>query len=248
MKLQIHVDVREKDLIDLFKSYTEITIIEKALLIGDIIIYDDEKELIIFERKTIKYLAASIKDGRYQEQSLRLDSTELHNHNIFYIIEGSLTTLPSKYKINKQTILSSMISLCYYKGFSLLRTNSVLETCELIMQFVKKIEKMDKVGIYDLVNLNNTNESENNYINVIKREKKSNITPDNINILFLCQIPSVSTTSAKAIMEHFGTMYNLTNALLENKECLKDMTYMCGKKERKISKKVIENITNYLCK
>ena len=139
MKLQIHVDVREKDLIDLFKSYTEITIIEKALLIGDIIIYDDEKELIIFERKTIKDLAASIKDGRYQEQSLRLDSTELHNHNIFYIIEGSLTTLPSKYKINKQTILSSMISLCYYKGFSLLRTNSVLETCELIMQFVKSI-------------------------------------------------------------------------------------------------------------
>ena len=64
-----------------------------------------------------------------------------------------------------------MISLCYYKGFSLLRTNSVLETCELIMQFVKKIEKMDKVGIYDLVNLNNTNESENNYINVIKEKK-----------------------------------------------------------------------------
>ena len=51
MKLQIHVDVREKDLIDLFKSYTEITIIEKALLIGDIIIYDDEKELIILKKK-----------------------------------------------------------------------------------------------------------------------------------------------------------------------------------------------------
>ena len=247
MKLEIHIDIREKDLLDLFNSYSEITVIKKALPIGDAIIYHNEKELIIFERKTVKDLAASIKDGRYQEQSIRLDSTELHNHNIFYIIEGCINTLPSKYKINKQTILSSMISLCYYKGFSLLRTNSVLETCELILQFMKKIEKMGKVGIYDLVKSNNVTASSDNYMNVIKREKKSNITPDNINILFLCQIPGVSTTSAKAIMERFGTIYKLTNELYKNKDCLKDMTYMSGIKERKISKKIIENIAHYLC-
>ncbi len=64
---------------------------KEQLAIGDIILEDDKGEvIIIFERKTLYDLAASIRDGRYNEQSFRLDKENIHNHNILYIIEGDI--------------------------------------------------------------------------------------------------------------------------------------------------------------
>ena len=244
--MQIQIDVREKDLISLSSDNTSYNIIHKSLPIGDVILTKNDKELIIIERKTVKDLAASIKDGRYKEQSARLDSTELPNHHIIYIIEGSLDTLPSKYKINKATILSSIVSLSYFKGFSLFRTNSVLETYELIMQFYNKLGKTSSLGYYSKEET--FSKTPIDYTSLVKREKKANITPDNIDVLFLCQIPGVSNVAANAILKHFGTVYLLTDCLKKNQNCLENLTYMCNEKERKISKKVIETITLFLCK
>ena len=65
------------------------------------------------------------------------------------------------------------------------------------------------------------------YTSVIKREKKANITVDNIDVLFLCQIPGVSTTNATAILKHFGTLYLLTDSLFKNPKCLENtMTFI----------------------
>ena len=41
----------------------------------------------LIERKSLNDLESSIKDGRYNEQSLRLDKYDLANHNIYYLIE-----------------------------------------------------------------------------------------------------------------------------------------------------------------
>ena len=69
--MQIQIDIREKELIALSKENTNTNydIIHKSLPIGDVILTKDGKELVIIERKTVKDLAASIKDGRYKEQS-----------------------------------------------------------------------------------------------------------------------------------------------------------------------------------
>ena len=118
----VTIDYREKELIDLcrLKLLDEIEpeteegkekkkekIIEKIKLnvenlkLGDIIISHDDgggnsgnsgNELLLFERKSLNDLAASIKDGRYAEQSFRLGGYEsVPNHNIVYIIEGDLS-------------------------------------------------------------------------------------------------------------------------------------------------------------
>ena len=56
---------------------------EKSLPIGDVIISnDDREEKLIIERKTMRDLASSIRDNRYNEQSYRLDECQIHNHNI----------------------------------------------------------------------------------------------------------------------------------------------------------------------
>jgi ERCC4-type nuclease len=163
--LLIKVDFREKDLIALLQlkmmndsndnndknKNNSIKLKVDNLKIGDVAFIETDKneneigdELLIFERKSLNDLASSIKDGRYAEQSFRLDGYQaVPNHNIVYLIEGDL----SKYRenqfsrINKKTLLSSMFSILYYKGFSVVRTMNVVETCDLVWSWADKLER-----------------------------------------------------------------------------------------------------------
>ena len=116
---------------------------KEQLAIGDIILEDDKGEvIIIFERKTLYDLAASIRDGRYNEQSFRLDKENIHNHNIIYIIEGDIERyIEKKGRVSKKTLISCMFSLLYYKGFSVFRTNSISETADVVVFFADKYYK-----------------------------------------------------------------------------------------------------------
>ena len=143
--MKITLDQREHDLhekiIQIMKetpsNVHEITY--HLLQIGDILIQtDDLKDVILIERKTLKDLLASIKDGRYDEQSHRLiHSSGFPTHNIIYIIEGPLNTL--KTLAERKLVYSCITSLNFFKGFSVLRTSSLQETAELIMQMADKI-------------------------------------------------------------------------------------------------------------
>ena len=44
---------------------------------------------------------------------------------------------------------------------------------------------------------------EKKYVDVIKKEKKKNITPENIGEIILSQIPGVSSHTSKVIMKNF---------------------------------------------
>jgi ERCC4-type nuclease len=165
--LLIKVDFREKDLIALLQlklmndaNDNEISNISNNnsiklkvdnLKIGDVAFVEIDKneneigdELLLFERKSLNDLASSIKDGRYAEQSFRLDGYQpVPNHNIVYLIEGDLSRYrENKFsRINKKTLLSSMFSIIYYKGFSVVRTMNVIETSELIWCWADKLER-----------------------------------------------------------------------------------------------------------
>ena len=116
---------------------------KEQLHIGDIVFEDEKgKQILIFERKSLDDLAARINDGRYNEQSFRLDNEALHNHNIVYIIEGDIERYNEKRgRIPKKVLISSMFSLLYYKGFSVFRTNSICETADVIVFFADKYDK-----------------------------------------------------------------------------------------------------------
>ena len=83
--IQIIVDIREREILEkmplcLQNLGFEYTIISAPLEIGDIIVRDDDQVYMIIERKTIADLLASLKDGRYSEQCLRLQTDERHHH------------------------------------------------------------------------------------------------------------------------------------------------------------------------
>ena len=257
--MKIKIDVRETKLIELIKSNEEIktkeyNVIVETLHLGDIVICDDEGNYgVIIERKSISDLASSIMDGRYNEQSYRLNNSIIHNHNIIYLVEGNLEAYRPYSKINKKTIYSAIFTLNYYKGFSVLRSMNLSETSDIIIRiFDKMVRDKNKPSFY-LNTLHNKigndtdqhqPESKIDYTDVYKSEKKANITPENIHIIMLCQIPYISTTSAKAILNKYNYKTLVTEIDTIDLSSVKISTV--DGKERKLSKRVIENLKKYL--
>ena len=92
-------------------------------------------------------------------------------------------------------------------------------------------------------------QSEKDYVSVIKKVKKENITPDNIGEIMLCQIPGISSVTALAIMEQYKNIPNLIKELETNNDCLKDITSTNSKGQiRKINKTSLANIVKFLLK
>jgi ERCC4-type nuclease len=248
----VKIDCRENALImQLQTKHPQFSFIIEQLHLGDISIIDKntEEERVLIERKTLDDLSASIKDGRYEEQSYRLDGIPIHNHNIFYLIEGNVN------KFTDKKLLSAMFSLNYFKGFSVIRTNDVEMTAITLVNIVEKMEKdyNKKKPFYD----NNCKiereepvegEVAENYCSVVKKLKKNkNITQENIGEIMLCQIPTISSTIAVALMNEYKTFYNLTNEVIDNPQSLYNFKYSCQNgKERRISKAVVDNLIKYL--
>ena len=253
--MKLRVDYREKKLIKLLNAYlvqfnlNNITIIVESLDVGDFIICDDnDVEKLIIERKCLNDLASSIKDGRYVEQSLRLSHFSLHNHNIIYIIEGNLSTWTNRYKVQANTLHSAIFSLNYYKGFSVHKTNDMTETAEYILRVCDKLNRSQKkVPYYCSGEINNNPKTSDQYVSVIKKVKKDNITPENISEIILSQIPGISAKTSQVIIDKFGSLYQLLDALNHDQKCMDNICFTTDKgTKRKISKTAIRNIVQYL--
>tara|TARA_Y100000389_G_scaffold144318_1_gene142656 strand:+ start:15474 stop:16253 length:780 start_codon:yes stop_codon:yes gene_type:complete len=258
--MKIVIDNREpNDLKAILKSRlnnSEENIIEEANLeLGDIQFIKNDKPILIFERKSLNDLIASIKDGRYNEQSFRLNECLLKNKNIYYLIEGNIMNFCNKHNETLQKMLfSSMLSLSYKKGFSLLHTNNIIETAEFIIRFYEKmknekyIQNNENNEIKEIKenNENNDNDNDKDYCEVIKSSKKSKITRDNINEIMLCQIPNISVNIASNLMEKYETIENLILNLRGNPDALNDFRIVGKNSDRKISKNVIKNLKDYL--
>lgn len=241
--MEFCIDNRENSLIPILQeglsSYEDkITVSVIPLQIGDFSIKYNGEEVIIFERKSLTDLAASIKDGRYREQSLRLSASNIPNHNIIYIVEGSEQhSIGYGKSMPYTTLLGAIVSLNYFKGFSVLRTNNIHETAQLLLKFVNKLFKeKDKLGFYSIPVHKEGNDDIDkievtipsgtavaDYTQVIKTEKKANITPDNIVIVMISQIPGISSKTAKSIATKYSTVAALTDACKEGVAAFDDI-------------------------
>ena len=119
----IKIDTREQELykkcelcIETVIKFKDIKLVYDTLPLGDIIINDGNNDKLIIERKSVSDLVASIKDGRYEEQSYRLiNSSGMYRSHIVYIIEGGLSQLINP--VEKKMVYSAMNTLQFIKGF-----------------------------------------------------------------------------------------------------------------------------------
>jgi ERCC4-type nuclease len=275
------------------KNASYVILSKEVLQLGDIFITtDDNKPLIIIERKTFSDLLSSIKDGRYEEQSYRLQhSSGIPGHSIIYLLEGMFSQLNNPN--DKKIIYSAMTSLFFFKGFTINRTSTIQETAEWILHMADKIERSFAKNIFPYYLSNHfrkqeTNSIEDNsavvsdasistatttttasntniiqseitqssptnadYCSVVKKQKKDNITTENIGEIILCQIPGISSTTAISIMKQFSGFPHFLEEIKKNPQCLENIVIENGKQDenkkgRKISKSCVENIRRFL--
>ena len=270
--MRLIIDNREHGLYEKCESILEndpgyATIETQVLPLGDILVKTDEgKDVMIVERKTLADLLASIKDGRYEEQSHRLKhASGFPTHNIVYIIEGMFSTLRTI--MEKKLVISAIASLNYFKGFSVIRTSGIQETAELLIYMADKIDRNFMKGVLPSYLLEQIQKPpENTFINnkienieivrepiqekpysgFVKTIKKDNITQDNISEIMLCQIPGISSIYAKSILKSFGGFSNMIEKVKNGSANFENIMYETKGKQRRIPKTCGEQISKYI--
>ncbi len=224
MITMITIDSREQDIIQKFKTrFPDICFDIKQLTVGDIEIYTDDRKLVI-ERKTINDLCSSIKDGRYKEQKYRL-LQEYPKEDIMYIIEGRWEF------IENEMIKSSILNTLIRDNIKIFMTCNVDSTVNLVCDISKRLPKY-------------TSEKTTDYISVLKTKntKAEYITPKVFQTLALSQIPRVSCSIAKVIIDKYENLSNIiTNATVQD---ISNLTH--GSNQRRIGNKLAEKILEYL--
>jgi len=192
--ISLVIDHREHKITE-HESIKALDPIVKALDIGDVSINIGEIALL-FERKTIDDLYASLVDGRFKEQKERSAS-----YNMMYIIEGSNSYLDESSANQKQKMITgSVINTMVRDRIPIVFTKDVNETVQFIcclwtrvvadpMKYVK-----EKGG---------EGKESSSYIHTLAPsiKKKENVDPTTCFILQLACIPGISTKKAKVIVE-----------------------------------------------
>jgi len=244
--IAITVDYREKGLIELIKANPDInlgTVQYENLDVADIIIYFNGAIVYLIERKTWTDLAASIKDGRYRSQKLRLIrhalDNKLNRSAILYLLEGKQPRVGVN-GLSGSILQSACVNMQTRDGFRICHTANIGDTyiflqkvCKCLMQhgFHQDRVQCDIISIEEKV-----------IKSQITIKKKNNLTPQNIYIHQLSVIPGVSTKTALAISQNYKSMSTLIGAFLNKPELLSDINI--GK--RRIGKKLSERIYNSL--
>ena len=240
--IEIEIDYREKKLIDLLtldkiniktkkNKNDELVIKTKNLDIGDIILNIKKKDVILFtyliERKSISDMLASVKDGRYKEQKLRLkhNKNRLDKENIpnnyFYILEGT------NEKLNRdelKLLYGSWISTTFRDNINIIRVMNVQETTKFIIRLVERMynDKKDFINsniktiiVTDKNNKNNENTLEQKHLNETKIKLESNQTTK-LNTKTIITKDVNSKNKQKSTLELSRKQVNEVNEVNEN--------------------------------
>lgn len=222
----------------------------KNLNLGDIIVkYNDEIQYI-FERKTIKDLASSIKDKRFPEQKARLLDS---GAKICYIFEGFVdfsTSIKNQLTAGMSTdaLHTAVISTTLGDDISSFITEDVEDTIRLLMKILRRM-KDRPTRFFD----SSKEEGYEREKNLLLKKKNEQLTPNNILIFMLSQIPSISTKIATCIHAKHKTMKEFIEELDKYETVDKKVNYLAelsysvqNNKTRRVGQKASERIVRYL--
>lgn len=235
------IDARETTLEASLRN-SDIEFTKDTLALGDAVIVNDPGEtLLIFERKTWQDLASSISDGRYVEQSTRLLAAGVSNHNVVYVIEGDLEKYKQRGRVSAHALRSAIVSLNYYKGFSVMLTSCTAATAQLLGDYLRKISKEAAAGKTPTLQQVSSEQLEP-YVQLQQRGKRKT-RPEEIETAMVAQIPGINATMASNILS-----ISSLRQLIETKgSIIENATYTTTTgKTRRIPCSVAESLKEYL--
>ena len=251
MGIHIRIDMREPVLQSLLQTYHAgmdpsnqegVSITIEPLDVGDVHIVFGEHS-ILFERKSLPDLAASVKDNRYREQKTRLLASGTKPKHIIYILEGvpaQQTLLSSDFPVHglRPSVVSGMMIYTMLRdGIHVINVKNTDETGAWIWSIAMKcLSNPEKV--FGTTEQEQGGAGTNSYLQNIKVRKMDNITPESCYMMQLCQIPNISISTAQEISKRYPSMLNLLSTLssIPNDGRIKLLTEipMIGKKKAQI--------------
>ena len=249
------IDSREKKIIEDFSLYEYDNVLVETLDLADIECRIDGNTVLLIERKTLNDLAASIKDGRYREQKMRLKASGI---NTFYLIEGIIRGTQKGSKINRlptKTVISSILNMCIRDNIKMISTPSLHHTLVFLHQLYQKLKTKTelflmepKSSIPNVVSLDDVTHC------LIKSQKKENMTPKICSIAQFAQIPGVSRVIAKGLVEQYGSVYGLCmvymslNTETDKENLLRNKSYVSYKGQiRPFGQHVSSQVYRFMC-
>jgi len=132
--IQIIADDRESQspVIEALRSLNGADVAVQHLALGDYLL--DER--LLFERKTLRDFAVSLKDGRLFEQGVRLAASPLHKA---MILEGRARDLAES-GMRREALQGALISLTLFLGIPLLRSADAEESARLMLYAARQFD------------------------------------------------------------------------------------------------------------
>ena len=178
--ITIIVDDREANskTVQELRKITGIEVLIQRLPLGDYEI----NGTILFERKSLIDLAASIKDGRLFRQGIKLASSPIR---CAIILEGTAKDLIDS-KMRREAIQGALVSLTIVLGIPVLRSKDPQETARLMLYTARQIRTMGSGTIARRV----------------KRPKGKR----KLQLHFLQGLPGVGPERARNMLDTFGSV------------------------------------------
>ena len=223
----IFIDTRECKLRELLEKNGE-TFVTKALELGDILIENPKRQILI-ERKTITDFHASITDGRYRNQKLRLlewrNKTDEGRKNIIYLFE-------EKNGDNKdRAYWGALVNMILRDNIGVIQCDGIVRTAQIVSDIKKKLDE-DK---FDELEGGGKNISLEGYA------KGKYNTPQNCYLGQLSLIPGVSPIISEKIAEKYPNMRDLLDRM-----DVKELGNIRITEKRRLGDKLAEKIHSYI--
>jgi len=230
----IYVDTRECKLRELLEKNGAV-FVTKALELGDILIEHPKRQILV-ERKTIADFHASITDGRYKNQKLRLlewrnktdeqiDEQPSARKNIIYLFE-------EKTGDNKdRSYWGALVNMILRDNIGVIQCDGMVRTAQVIADIKKKLDE-DK---FDELEGGGRNISLEGYA-----KGKFN-TPKHCYLGQLSLIPGLSPAIAGKIADKYPNM----RALLDGMD-VKELANIRITEKRRLGDKLAEKIHSYI--
>jgi ERCC4-type nuclease len=226
----IYVDTRECKLRELLEKNGTI-FVTKPLELGDILIEHPKRQILV-ERKTIADFHASITDGRYKNQKLRLldwrNKTDEGRKNIIYLFE-------EKQGDNKdRAYWGALVNMILRDNIGVIQCDGMVRTAQIITDIKKKLDE-DK---FDELEGGGRNISLEGYA------KGKYNTPKHCYLGQLSLIPGISPAIAEKIAEKYPNM----RALLDGMDDMnvKELGNIRITEKRRLGDKLAEKIHSYI--
>ena len=195
--MQVTIDSREKGLIRIFEG-AGVAHQVATLPVGDVVCQYENGRIWIAERKRSDDLAASLKDGRWKEQSVRLFGS---GHQVVYMLEGDFRDAGVLYP----NLLGAWMNSELRRNCCVFRTIDLEETALVLRGLMAKLEHAPSYA------------APTHGLAPPLSKRKRNEDDNVVFLRVLMCVPSISEAVARKLAEHFDNLTQLQESLRSSK-------------------------------